>query len=118
VTPTQKGYPYDHTHDHDGQPEAEEHFFAFDVQAPEGHYWDKVILYREPLIHQLVPVIYQGPYDAAKIKALAEGKTFVSGAKHIREGIVICSATERQVCGLGRAQLKLKSMKFLERENA
>ena len=51
-----------------------------------------------------------------KIKALVEGQSTVQGAKHIREGIVIASATERTVRGLGRAQLKLKSMKFLETE--
>ena len=38
--------------------------------------------------------------------------------KHIREGIVVSTATEQQVRGLGRAQLKIKSMKFLEKENA
>jgi hypothetical protein len=65
-----------------------------------------------------VPVLYAGPYDEAKIKVLVEGPSTVPGAKHIREGIVISSTMERTVRGLGRAQLKLKSMKFLEKENA
>ena len=46
------------------------------------------------------------------------GGYLVDGAKHIREGIVVSTATEQQVRGLGRAQLKIKSMKFLEKENA
>ena len=69
-------------------------------------------------IDGMVPMVYRGPYDAVRIKEMAEGKSLVDGAKHIREGIVISSATERQVRGSGRAQLKLKSLKFLEKENA
>ena len=65
-----------------------------------------------------MPVVYEGPYDAAKMKELAEGKSLVEGAKNIREGIVISSVEERQVRGVGRAQLKLKSLKFLEKENS
>jgi hypothetical protein len=47
---------------------------------------------------------------------LVEGPSAVPGAKHIREGIVISSATERRLRGFGRAQLKLKSMEFLDKE--
>ena len=123
VTPTQKGYPYGFAHD--VQDRTEEQFFAFDVQTPQGDYMDKIMLFHEPVfilngapVHKTVPVVYSGPYDAAKLKELAEGKSLAPGAKHIREGIVISSATERTVRGLGRAQLKLKSLKFLEKENA
>ena len=112
VTPTQSGYQYGAT--------PEEQFFAFDVQCPDGSYVDKERLYGTfgllNGIMKLVPVVYSGPYDAEKLKSLAEGKSLVDGAKHIREGIVISSATEKTVRGLGRAQLKLKSMKFLESE--
>lgn len=116
VTPTQTGYQYGAT--------PEEQFFAFDVQKPDGSYVDKIVLYRDPValfngtpIHKMVPVVYSGLYDAAKLKGLAEGKTLVPFASNIREGVVISSAIERQVRGLGRAQLKLKSMAFLEKEN-
>ena len=67
---------------------------------------------------KLVPMAYHGPYDAGLLKTLAEGKTLVDGAKHIREGIVVSTATEQQVRGLGRAQLKIKSMAFLAKEAA
>jgi tRNA-binding EMAP/Myf-like protein len=117
VTPTQPGYQYGNT--------PEEQFFAFDVQLPDGSYVDKVAMYRDPVyisngaaVFKTVPVVYAGPYNAAKLKARAEGKSLVQDANHIREGIVISSATERTVRGVGRAQLKLKSMKFLEKENA
>lgn len=108
VTPTQTGYQYGDS--------PEERFFVFDLQRPDGSYLDKSTLYKYPDIQQLVPVVYKGPYDAARIKALAEGNSLVDGAKHIREGVVVSSAAEREVRGLGRAILKLKSLKFLEKE--
>jgi RNA ligase (TIGR02306 family) len=108
VTPTQKGYAYGF--------ETEKQFFAFDLQKPDGSYVPKSTLYKHMGIQRFVPIIYQGPYDAAKMKELAEGKSLVEGAKNIREGIVISSVEERQVRGVGRAQLKLKSLKFLEGE--
>jgi hypothetical protein len=109
VTPTQTGYQYGNT--------PEEQFFAFDVQRPDGTYVDKIDLYMDLSIYKLVPVVYQGPYDATKLKELAEGKSLVDGATNIREGLVISTARERSMRGLGRVQLKLKSMAFLEKEN-
>jgi hypothetical protein len=108
VTPTQKGYAYGF--------ETEKQFFVFDLQRPDGAYTDKVTLFKMADIQRFVPVIYQGPYDAAKMKELAEGKSLVEGAKNMREGTVISSEYERQIRGVGRAQLKLKSLKFLEGE--
>jgi len=110
VTPTPKGYAYGF--------ETEKQFFAFDLQKPDGSYVPKSTLYKHMGIQRFVPIIYQGPYDAVKMKELAEGKSLVEGAKNIREGIVISSVEERQVRGVGRAQLKLKSLKFLEKENS
>jgi RNA ligase len=109
VTPTQTGYSYGF--------DTEKQFFAFDLQRPDGTYVDKKTLYKLSDIHNLVPVIYEGPYDPDKMKELAEGPSRVSGAKHIREGIVISAVEERHVRGVGRAQLKLKSLKFLEKES-
>lgn len=114
VTPTQKGYQYGNT--------PEEQFFAFDVQCPDGSYVDKQRLVLNgtfPLLNSImktVPVVYHGPYNAAKMKELAEGKSLVDGATNIREGIVISTAQERSMRGLGRVQLKLKSMAFMEKE--
>jgi RNA ligase (TIGR02306 family) len=110
ITPTQGGYAYGF--------ETEVQFFAFDVLRPDGSYIGKQNLYKLSEIQRLVPVVYEGPYNAEQMKALAEGKSLVNGAKNIREGIVISSVEERIVRGVGRAQLKLKSLKFLEKENS
>jgi hypothetical protein len=52
------------------------------------------------------------------MKELAEGNSLAEGAKHIREGIVVISLEneDRVVRGVGRPQLKLKSMAFLAKE--
>jgi hypothetical protein len=104
VTPTQKGYTY-------GRENV--NAFVFDILKPNGEWMDKAqaLTAVEP-----VPVLYAGPFNYDTIKALVEGPSMVPGAKNIREGIVITSAIERQVRGVGRAQLKLKSMAFLEKE--
>ena len=109
VVPTQKGYAY-------GTAEGAVQVFGFDVLLPDGKWMPKRELGIALLENHRVPILYAGPYDEAKIKALVEGPSTVPGAKHVREGIVISSSTERTVRGLGRAQLKLKSMKFLEAE--
>lgn len=67
---------------------------------------------------EVVPILYSGPFDLDKIKALAEGPSTVSGAQNIREGIVIEPLPERRVPGLGRVQLKLVSNTFLEKDAA
>jgi hypothetical protein len=114
VVPTQKGYTYGCTGD-------ETKAFVFDVLRPDGTWVDKRDLYgMDPLGlgQHLVPLLngHCKAFNLDEIKTLVEGPSTVPGAKHLREGIVISSATERTVRGLGRAQLKLKSMKFLESE--
>jgi hypothetical protein len=110
VVPTQGGYNY-------GCKEGEIKVFIFDVLKPDGTYMDKNWM-TSPYIDstKIVPVLYAGKFDLEKIKTLVEGNTTVSGANHLREGVVISSAKERHIFNLGRAQLKLKSMKFLEKE--
>jgi hypothetical protein len=113
VVPTQKGYTYGCTGD-------ETKVFVFDVLRPDGTWVDKRDLYGiDPLGlgQHLVPLLngHCKTFNLDEIKELVEGKSAVDG-KTQREGVVISSATERIVRGLGRAQLKLKSMKFLERE--
>jgi hypothetical protein len=114
VVPTQKGYIYGCTED-------QSKVFVFDVLRPDGTWVDKRDLYGlDPLGlgQHLVPLLngHCKAFNLDEIKALVEGPSTVPGAKHLREGIVISSAVERTVRGLGRAQLKLKSMKFLEAE--
>ncbi|MEV6060132.1 RNA ligase (ATP) [Nocardia asteroides] len=65
-----------------------------------------------------VPVLYEGPYDAAVLLALAEGAETVSGAgTNIREGLVVRPATERMSPVLGgRAIGKIVSDAYLLRD--
>jgi hypothetical protein len=107
VVPTQKGYDYGTNEKNPTD------IFVFDIRDQDGVYWpkDKSLVEIKP-----VPIIYAGPFDKETINKLAEGKTLVTNAKHIREGIVIASREERYERGLGRVQLKLKSNAFLEAE--
>ncbi|MEV3993273.1 RNA ligase (ATP) [Streptomyces sp. NPDC049837] len=66
----------------------------------------------------LVPRLYAGPYDIAKVLELATGRETVSGRElHLREGVVIRPATERYspVVG-GRAIAKAVSPAYLTRK--
>jgi hypothetical protein len=116
VVPTQKGYTYGCTED-------QTKVFVFDVLRPDGTWVDKRDLYGlDPygLGQNLVPLLngHSKNFNLDEVKALVEGPSTVQGAKHLREGVVISSATERIVRGLGRAQLKIKSMAFLAKEVA
>ncbi|MBO1331912.1 RNA ligase (ATP) [Streptomyces sp. VRA16 Mangrove soil] len=66
----------------------------------------------------LVPRLFTGPYDIARIEELASGRETVSGrALHLREGVVIRAAAERYspVTG-GRAVAKAVSPAYLTRK--
>lgn len=112
VLPTQPGYRY-------GCDKDEIAFKVFDVLKPDGTFVDKQELYSmDPLGlgQELVPLLYVGPYgNGDVVNKLASGQSIMDNS-HLREGVVISSTTERTVRGLGRAQLKLKSMAFLEKE--
>jgi len=58
------------------------------------------------------PVLYQGPFDLAKIKAVSVGPSTLPGAKNIREGVVVRTAVERRDPALGRAVLKFISPEY------
>jgi hypothetical protein len=112
VTPTQKGYTY-------GAKSGEVKFFVFDVYTPEGTWvsydnLSSVGFCRSP---KQVPILYYGPYDEEKILKLVDGPSFVNGSGHIREGVVVKTAVERSVRGLGRAQLKIVSNDFLAKDS-
>ena len=61
-----------------------------------------------------VPLLYEGPYDVEKIKALAEGPSLIPGANHIREGLVLKPLIERFDPEIGRVQTKIVSSAYLE----
>jgi RNA ligase len=63
-----------------------------------------------------VPTLYYGPYDHELIETLAEGKTVVEGATHVREGVVVKPLQERHDRGLGRVILKMAGQGYLTRK--
>ena len=63
-----------------------------------------------------VPMLYTGPYSPEAVDVLANGKTTMPDAVHIREGIVIKPLVERQT-HMGRVILKLVSEDYLTRKN-
>jgi len=62
-----------------------------------------------------VPIVYEGPFDEAVLKKLADGKSLIPGADNIREGIVVKPLVERTDPEIGRVQLKIVSNEYLER---
>ena len=58
-----------------------------------------------------VPILYRGPWTAS-LRSLAEGKTTVEGADHVREGMVVKPVRERWDDRIGRVILKLHGEGF------
>jgi RNA ligase (TIGR02306 family) len=66
---------------------------------------------------EMVPLIVHGePFDMQKILEMAEGKSLVPGADHIREGCVVKPVIERTDISIGRVQLKVVGNGFLLRD--
>lgn len=112
VTPTQPGFDY-------GCRDGQVKFLMFDILNLEGEWvdYDKWNDFRLSGEWRKVPQLYYGPYQDDHLHRIVDGPSWVQGAKHIREGIVIRSATEKQVPGVGRKQLKLVSNAFLEKDS-
>ena len=62
----------------------------------------------------LVPVVYEGPFDAEKLAELTDGRTSMK-ADHIREGVVVRPQEERESAEFGRVVLKSVSGDYLTR---
>lgn len=128
VVPTQGGFNY-------GTESGQVKFFVFDILTPtEGwmnvlDYWQaapsdwdikRINLLAQATVGDLiwVPVLYCGVFDETKIKTYVDGPSNIKNSNHIREGIVIKSVVEKEIRGLGRAQLKIVSNKYLEKAAA
>jgi RNA ligase (TIGR02306 family) len=59
-----------------------------------------------------VPILFEGPWDP-NLMALADGKTTIPGADHIREGCVIKLLVPRMDLEIGRVILKIVSADYL-----
>lgn len=116
VTPTQGKYTY-------GCKTGMVRFFLFDILDANGKWvayneWESLGIRPYECKIDTVPLLYVGPFKEEYIKSLVDGPSQVTGADHIREGIVVKSADEgRHVRGLGRLQLKIVSNAFLDKDS-
>jgi RNA ligase (TIGR02306 family) len=55
------------------------------------------------------------PFDLQAVLAMAEGQSYIPGADHLREGIVVKPVKERTDPEIGRVCLKVVSNGYLER---
>jgi RNA ligase (TIGR02306 family) len=91
-------------------------FAAFDVLAPDGHWLNHFEARELAAEVPWVPTLVENfPYNFDKICELAEGKSMVLGADHIREGCVVCPVVERVSNKIGRVKLKVVGAGYLER---
>ena len=65
----------------------------------------------------VVPELYRGPWER-ELLDMAEGKSTMPGANHVREGIVIKPVVDRRDNRLGRVILKLAGQGYLLRKDA
>ncbi len=92
-------------------------FQAFDILV-DGRFLDSAAFFETCAAFSVpaVPVLYQGLYDLSTIKALSEGPTTLA-ADHIREGVVVKPARERNDPKVGRVCLKYIGDPYLFAKN-
>lgn len=95
-------------------------FRVFDVYVgtpDSGFYlsWEELVAWCKQVGLDMVPVLYEGPYDEAKLLAVRDGKDVISNS-NVREGIVVKSMTNRKVDEIGRVILKMVSPDYLLRK--
>jgi len=89
-------------------------FRAFDVL--EGmEYWDAEKFIAEIPEERRVPTLGIMPFDFERLQVHADGQSYIKGANHMREGIVVKPLKERKHWSLGRVMLKMVSNAYLER---
>jgi tRNA-binding EMAP/Myf-like protein len=92
-------------------------YAAFDVMNVKTREYlsvDAFLAFCKELDIPVVPTLYRGPWKADLV-SLAEGKTTMPGANHVREGIVIKPVIERK-SHMGRVILKLHGEGYLTRK--
>lgn len=112
VVQTQGGFDY-------GCKDGQTKFFLFDILGTDGIWWTYDQSWKEEygLKEHWAPILMPPVgFDDSLIK-LSDGQSFVLGAKHIREGVVIRLINERTIRGLGRPQVKIVSNAFLEKDS-
>lgn len=88
-------------------------FCAFDLMVGERYLdWQELQDALSRFGVPRVPVLYEGPFDVATMKACASGKTTFDD-DHIREGVVLRPMRERFDAAIGRVVMKYVSDDFL-----
>lgn len=90
-------------------------FRVFDI-FEETRFWDWAAFKAVLDYHQRTPVLYEGAFNAREFKTLADGRSVVEGADHIREGIVVRPFVERQHSRHGRVCVKFVSNEYLAKQ--
>lgn len=104
-----------------GVPDSEEvRFIAFDAMYLETRKFMDVgdfLEFCRKIDVPTVPCLYHGPWNKSLLE-LAEGKSVMPGAKHVREGIVVKPMIERRNNLIGRVILKLAGQQYLLRKES
>lgn len=92
-------------------------FRVFDILLGDHTWATKTVLHSvcERLGLDVVPELYNGPFDLAALEAVRDGKTMLGGA-NIREGIVVRSIRESTHPYHGRKIAKMISPEYLTRK--
>lgn len=90
-------------------------FDALDVHARTYLAHDEFVALAKRLSLPTVPLLYRGPWSDS-LRSLAEGKTTMLGARHVREGFVVRPTVERIDDCVGRVILKLVGEGYLLRK--
>jgi len=100
-----------------GVPAGSRRFLAFDAfDTTRGAFVDASIFALCTEADHRAPMLYWGPVEGCDPKLLAEGKTTVKGANHVREGCVIKPVSEQWNERTGRVALKCVGNGYLEKE--
>lgn len=89
-------------------------FRAFDLML-NGQYVDAELFYNTCAQFGVptVPELYRGAFSMEKVRELAQGKTTINDAGHMKEGVVIRPILERQHRRVGRVILKYIGDEYL-----
>jgi RNA ligase (TIGR02306 family) len=101
-----------------GYPKGQVGFFGFDIMK-DGRFLDFEEAYGMATAYGIpwVPIVKNGvPFDFDECCALAEGKTLVPGANHVREGVVVSALAERVDPRAGRSKVKFVGCDYYSRE--
>lgn len=102
----------------------EHHFVLFDVKVLEDGEWhwlapEHVKMFAKERGFDIVPELYQGPYDKNKAYELTKGDSVYNSKQKIREGIVIKSILDynNKRVASNRKSLKWISEAYLDKDN-